>query len=70
MYPCHTAFKEKPTRKACFSGEKKRLAPRLHLANFARRPFFDVNEVSIVFSWEIHIKTGESIWKGVITKDL
>ena len=33
------------------------------LQNFARRYFFDVNEISIVFSWEIDIKTGESIWK-------
>ena len=31
------------------------------LQNFARRHFFDVIEVSIVFSSEIDIKTGESI---------
>ena len=40
------------------------------LQNFARRHFFDVNEVSIVFSWEIDIKTGEGIGKGLITKAL
>ena len=40
------------------------------LQNFARRHFFDVIEVSIVFSSEIDIKTGESIWKGLITKGL
>ena len=33
------------------------------LQNFARRHFSDVNEVSIVFSWEIDIETGESIEK-------
>ena len=33
------------------------------LQNFARWHFFDVNKVSNVFSWEIVIKTGESIWK-------
>ena len=31
---------------------------------------YDINEVSIVFSWEIDIKTGESIWKGLISKAL
>ena len=31
------------------------------LQNFARRHFFDVDEVSIVFWWELNIKTGESI---------
>ena len=40
------------------------------LQKFARRHFFDVNEVSIVSSWEIDIKTGESIVKGVIKKAL
>ena len=40
------------------------------LQNFARRHFFDVNEVSIVFSWEIDIRTGESIGKGLIKKAL
>ena len=46
----------------------KRIA-RLHastLQNFDRRYFFDVNEVSIVFSWETYIKTGENIRKGLI----
>ena len=42
-------IKEKLARKTCFSREKKRLAPST-LQNFARRHFFDVNEVSIVFS--------------------
>ena len=45
----------------------------LHLStlqNFARGHFVYVIEVSIVFSWEIDIKTGESIWKGLITKVL
>ena len=45
--------KEKPTRKICYSREKKRLAPSLApgstLQNFARRHFFDINEVTIVF---------------------
>ena len=54
---------EKPTRKTCFSRKKKRLTPRIYLAKFARRYFSDVNEISIVFSWEIDIKTGQSIWK-------
>ena len=40
------------------------------LQNFARPYFFDVNEVSIVLSWEIDIKTGESIGKGLIKKAL
>ena len=40
------------------------------LQNFAKRHLFDVNEVSIVFPWEIDIKTGKSIWKGLITKTL
>ena len=35
------------------------------LQNFARRYFLDVNEVSIVFPWEINIKTGKIIWKGL-----
>ena len=63
--------KEKPTRKTCFSREKKRLT--LHastLQNFAKRHFFNVNEISLVFSWEIVIKTGESVWKGLIWKAL
>ena len=40
--------------------------PRFHastLQNFARRYFYDVNEVSIVFSRTTDIKTGESIRK-------
>ena len=40
------------------------------LQNFARRHVSDVNEVSIVFSWKIDIKTRENIWKGLITKAL
>ena len=35
------------------------------LQNFARQHFFDVNDVSFVFSLEIDIKTGESIWKAL-----
>ena len=38
------------------------------LQNFARQHFFDANEVSVAFSREIDAKTGESIWKGLITK--
>ena len=40
------------------------------LQKLARRHFFDINEVSIVFSWEIDIKTGDSIWKDLIAKSL
>ena len=43
--------KEKPTRKTCFSREKK--SALLHASirqNFAWRHFFDVNGVSIVIS--------------------
>ena len=49
--------KEKPTRKTCFSREKKRLAPR-------------INGISIIFPRETDYKTGVSIWKGLITKAL
>ena len=38
------------------------------LQSFTGWHFFDVNEVSIVFLWEIDIKTGESIAK--VTKTL
>ena len=31
--------KEKPTRKTCFSGEKKRLAPRIYKAKFCPTVF-------------------------------
>ena len=62
--------KEKPTRKTCFSREKKRLLHASTLQNFAMRHFFDVNEVSVVFSWEIDIKTRESIGKGLIKEAL
>ena len=54
--------KEKPARKSWFHAST--------LQNFARRNFFDVNEVSIVYSWKIYIKTGESIWKGLFPKAL
>ena len=41
------------------------------LENFARRHFFDVNKVSILFSWEIDITAWESIIEqGLITKAL
>ena len=53
--------KEKPTRKTCYPLEKKRLTPPIYPSNFARRHFFNVNKVSIVFSSEVYIKTGESI---------
>ena len=52
-------IKEKLARKTCFSRQ-----------NLARLHFFDVNKVSTVFSWKIDIKTGESNWKGLITKVL
>ena len=42
--------KEKPTRKTCFSHEKKRLAPRIYAS---LRCFFEVNGISIIFSQEI-----------------
>ena len=42
--------KEKPTRKTCFSHEKKRLAPSIYQAKFCVAAFFDVNGVSIVIS--------------------
>ena len=53
--------KEKLTRKT-FSREKK--APGLThlLAKFCLANFFEVNGISIVFSWEIDNKTGETIW--------
>ena len=41
-------IKEKQARKNCVSREMKRLASTLQ--SFARRHYFDVNEVSIVFS--------------------
>ena len=40
------------------------------LQSFARRHFFDVNEVSFVFSYATDIKKGESIWTDLITKAL
>ena len=40
------------------------------LQNVARQHFFNVNEVSIVFSWEIDTKTGKSIGKDLIKKAL
>ena len=46
--------KEKPTRKTTKQ-------------NFAWRPFFEVNGISIIFSRETDVKTGESIWIGLIT---
>ena len=38
--------------------------------NFARRYFFDVNELSSVFSWEKDVNTGETMWKVLKTKAL
>ena len=40
------------------------------LQNVARQHFFNVNEVSIVFSWEIDTKTGKNIGKDLIKKAL
>ena len=53
--------KEKPTRKTCFSRERKRLAPRIYQAKFCLARFFEVNGISIIFSREIDVKTRESI---------
>ena len=57
--------KEKPTRKTCFSREKKRLAPRIYQAKFCWRCFFEVNGIFIMFSREIDARTGESIFEKV-----
>ena len=40
--------------------QEKSVSPvkRSALQNFAKRHFFDVNEVATEFSWEIDIKTG------------
>ena len=59
---------KKRTRKTPVKRSPWLQAPTLQ--NFARRDFFNVNEVSIAFSWEMNIKIGESIWKGLITKAL
>ena len=56
--------------KLVFPVKRSALLHASTLQNFARRFFFDANEVSIVFSWEIDIKTGESIEKGLIKKAL
>ena len=57
--------KEKPTRKNCFSREKKRAASRIYQANFAWRRFFEVNGTSIIFSRDIDVKTVKSIFEKV-----
>ena len=46
--------KEKPTRKTCFSREKKRLAPRTK-QNFTWQRFFEVNGISLMFSREVDV---------------
>ena len=63
-------IKEKLIRKICFSHEKKHLTPRIDQAKFFWRHFFEVNGISILFSWEIDVKTRESISKSLNTKAL
>ena len=62
--------KEKVARKTCFSREKSAWLHASTRQNFAWWQFFKVNGIIIIFSWEKDIKTGESIWKGLITKGL
>ena len=53
--------KEKPTRRTCFSREKKRQLHSSTKQNCAWRRFFEVNGIPIIFSLEIDVKTGENI---------
>ena len=58
--------KEKPTRKTCLSREKKRPATRIYQAKiFPGGSFSEVNGISIMFSREIDVKTGESIFEKI-----
>ena len=58
----------KPTRKTCFSREKKRLAPRIYLS--FRLAFLWCQRTFYCILMGNMYKTGESIWKGLITKAL
>ena len=58
--------KEKPTRKTCFSREEERLARRIYLAKYVWRRFFEVNLISIIFSRETVVKTGEGLIKKAL----
>ena len=59
--------KEKPT-KLVFPVKWSAWLYASTLQNFARRHFFNVNEVSIVISWEGDVETGDNIWKVLKTK--
>ena len=63
-------LKKTRLEKLVFPVKRSALLHAYTLQNFARWYFFDVNEVSIAFSWEIDIKTGESIGKALIKKAL
>ena len=56
--------KEKLIRKTCFSCEKKHLARRICQAKFCLAAF-EVNGISIIFSRELDVKTGDSIFEKV-----
>ena len=53
-------LKKNQLEKYVFSKKKLHASTR---QNFARQRFFAVN--GIEFSWEIDVKTGESIWKDL-----
>ena len=56
---------EKPTRKTCFSSEKKCLASRIYRAKFCLGCFFEVNRISIILSQKIDVEMGESIFENI-----
>ena len=60
---------ETRTRKT-FSREKKRLAPRIYQAKFYQAAFFWSQQNLYYTFTRNRVKTGESIWKGSITKVL
>ena len=62
--------KEKPTRKTCFSCEKKCLAPRIYRAKFCLGCFFEVNRIYYIVTKNRCWNGGEYIWKHLITKAL
>ena len=63
--------KEKPTRKACFSHEKKHLAPRIHQVKFCLASFlWSQRNLYYIFTRNRCWNEGEHIWKGLIAKVL
>ena len=62
--------KEKPTRKSCFSREKKHISPSIYQTQLCLAAFPSSQRNLYYISRAMDVKTGESISKDLITKAL